>query len=107
MFLMLVVGFEFCGVSCWMSNPIRPMKIPVASIKPVKLSFRAMLKLLVIIHRKVLTTKTEANPSKARIKYERQALTSVSTLKDTEYKAYLIEMARTLRSWAGAYEKQT
>jgi geranylgeranyl pyrophosphate synthase len=39
--------------------------------------------------------------------YLTQALTSVSTLKDTKYKTYLIEMARTLRRWAGAYEKQT
>ena len=52
-----------------MSNPIRLMKVPVAIIKPVKLSFRAMLKLLAIKLRKVLTIKNEANPSKARIKY--------------------------------------
>lgn len=35
--------------------------------------------------------------------YLAHALTSISTLKDTEYKAYLIEMARTLRSWAGTH----
>jgi hypothetical protein len=52
-----------------MSNVIRLMKVPVASIKPVKLSLRAMLKLLTIIHRKVLTTKNEANPRKARVNY--------------------------------------
>jgi geranylgeranyl pyrophosphate synthase len=34
------------------------------------------------------------------------ALRSISTLKNTEYKAYLFEMARTLRSWAGTCENQ-
>ena len=36
-----------------------------------------------------------------------QALLSISTLKETVYKAYLVEMARTLRSWAGTNAKQT
>jgi len=39
--------------------------------------------------------------------YLSRALTSISALEETEYKAYLIEMAKTLRSWAGKYEKQS
>lgn len=39
--------------------------------------------------------------------YASNALASISTLKDTEYKEYLIAMSKTLRSWAGTYEKQT
>jgi hypothetical protein len=45
------------------------MKVPMANIKPVKLSFKATPKLFIIMHRKVLTTKTEETPRKARIKY--------------------------------------
>ncbi len=38
--------------------------------------------------------------------YISKALTSLSVLKDSEFKTYLTEMARTLRNWAGKYEKQ-
>jgi geranylgeranyl pyrophosphate synthase len=39
--------------------------------------------------------------------YLSHALSSIATLKETRYKAYLTEMARTLRSWAGTDAKQT
>jgi geranylgeranyl pyrophosphate synthase len=38
--------------------------------------------------------------------YLSDALTSISTLKNTEFKTYLFEMARTLRTWSENREKQ-
>ena len=51
-----------------MSNPIRLTKVLVAINNPVKISFRAISKLLAIKPMNMLKTKNEANPSKARIK---------------------------------------
>lgn len=39
--------------------------------------------------------------------YLSQAMKNISTLKETRYKAYLREMAVTLRSWSGKFVKQT
>ena len=60
-------------------------------------------KILKLIHRKGAFEYCE----KIIDMYLSQALTSISTLKETRYKAYLTEMATTLRSWAGTDEKQT
>lgn len=38
--------------------------------------------------------------------YLSDALASLSTLKDSEFKEYLIEMARTLRTWSGSHSNQ-
>ncbi len=80
---------------------------------------REIEKFLAIVNENPLKAKEKANEMLQLIRvkgafeycekkvdeYLSQALASISALKDTEYKAHLIEMARTLRSWAGTYEK--
>ena len=78
---------------------------------------REIEKFLVLVNENPLKAREKANDvlNLIRIKgafehcetkideYLSNALNSLTGLEDTEYKAYLIEMARTLRSWASTY----